>query len=71
MSSNPFDDEDAAFHVLVNDQGQYSLWPVFAPVPAGWTVELADVSRTEATDHVESVWTTLQPAGLRLDPSAS
>ena len=28
MSTNPFDAEDGAFFVLVNDE-QHSLWPVF------------------------------------------
>ena len=38
MSTNPFDDEDGAFFVLVNDEEQHSLWPSFADVPAGWRV---------------------------------
>lgn len=33
---NPFDDPDATFLVLVNDEGQHSLWPAFADVPDGW-----------------------------------
>ncbi|MBB4779097.1 uncharacterized protein YbdZ (MbtH family) [Streptomyces rapamycinicus] len=36
---NPFDDPDAEFLVLVNHEGQYSLWPTFADVPEGWTVD--------------------------------
>src|ERR1700722_14155839 len=36
MSTNPFDDETGTFVVLVNDEGQHSLWPMFAEVPAGW-----------------------------------
>lgn len=27
---NPFDDDEATFYVLINDQQQYSLWPTFA-----------------------------------------
>jgi MbtH protein len=37
---NPFEDPDAEESVLVNDEGRYSLWPVFAAVPDGWTVRL-------------------------------
>jgi len=36
--ANPFEDNDGTFLVLVNDEGQHSLWPSFAEVPAGWTV---------------------------------
>ena len=31
-----FDCEDATFKVLVNAQEQYSLWPDYKAVPAGW-----------------------------------
>ena len=61
MSVNPFDDEDATFHVLVNDSGQYSLWPQFAAIPAGWTSRLGPVPRQEAVRHVEECWTSLRP----------
>lgn len=27
--TNPFDDEDGSFLILVNDEGQYSVWPSF------------------------------------------
>ena len=45
--SNPFEDESAAYHVLVNDENQHSLWPEFADVPAGWQVVLSSASRAE------------------------
>lgn len=50
--SNPFDDADATFLVLVNDEGQHSLWPVFADVLAGWTVALPATGRQECLDWV-------------------
>lgn len=71
MSSNPFDDVDGTFHVLVNDEGQYSLWPDFAAVPAGWRQELGSVSHAAATAHVEARWTTLSPRGLAARHDAS
>ncbi|MEU7735437.1 MbtH family protein, partial [Streptomyces griseus] len=30
--TNPFEDEDGTYLVLVNDEGQHSLWPAFAEV---------------------------------------
>jgi MbtH protein len=62
--SNPFDDEDGSFLVLVNDEDQHSLWPSFADVPAGWTV-VHEGGRRECLDYVESHWTDLRPASLR------
>lgn len=45
MSTNPFDDDNGAFFVLVNDEDQHSLWPVFADIPAGWRVVHGEASR--------------------------
>ncbi|MFI6038020.1 MbtH family protein [Streptomyces sp. NPDC051315] len=65
MSTNPFDDENGTFHVLVNDEGQHSLWPVFADVPDGWRVVLGDAARDECLQYVEENWTDLRPRSLR------
>lgn len=62
--SNPFDDDDASYLVLVNDEGQYSLWPVFSDVPAGWTVELPAAPRAECLAHIEKTWTDMRPLSL-------
>ena len=65
MSTNPFDDENGTFYVLVNDEEQHSLWPVFADVPAGWQVVFGAAGRAECLDHVERNWTDLRPRSLR------
>ena len=31
--TNPFEDENGVYHVLVNEEGQHSLWPTFIDVP--------------------------------------
>ena len=46
--TNPFDDPDGRFLVLVNHEGQYSLWPSFSEVPAGWSVEVPETDRRPA-----------------------
>ncbi|CRZ13600.1 MbtH family protein [Mycolicibacterium neworleansense] len=65
MSSNPFDDENGTFYVLVNAEDQHSLWPAFADVPAGWRVVFGEAGRAECLNYVEAHWTDLRPAGLR------
>ncbi len=64
MSTNPFDDENGTFHALVNDEGQYSLWPAFADVPAGWTVEHGPADKAACLEHIEQHWTDLRPRSL-------
>ncbi|AQA04551.1 MbtH family protein [Mycobacterium sp. MS1601] len=65
MSSNPFDDEDGTFYVLVNDEEQHSLWPTFADVPAGWTVAFGAANRSDCLAYVEENWTDMRPLSLR------
>ncbi len=65
MSSNPFDDGDGRFYVLLNDEGQHSLWPSFAEVPAGWRIIFGEESRRLCLEHIEANWTDLQPKRLR------
>ncbi len=62
--SNPFEDEDAQYFVLVNDEGQHSLWPAFADVPAGWRVVHGEDSRKACLEYVEGNWTDMRPASL-------
>ncbi|WP_069173945.1 MbtH family protein [Streptomyces griseus] len=64
MSTNPFDDPDGRFLVLVNDEGQHSLWPSFAEVPGGWTTVLEETTRQACLDFVEAHWTDLRPRSL-------
>ncbi|WP_367138523.1 MbtH family protein [Saccharothrix sp. HUAS TT1] len=63
--TNPFDDPEGRFHVLVNDEGQHSLWPAFAEVPAGWTAAFGPDTREACVAHVEENWTDLRPLSLR------
>ncbi|MDH6703322.1 MULTISPECIES: MbtH family protein [unclassified Kitasatospora] len=63
--ANPFDREDGTFLVLVNEEGQHSLWPSFAAVPEGWTVALEATDRAAAVAHIESNWTDMRPLSLQ------
>jgi MbtH protein len=62
--NNPFDAEDGTFHVLVNDEGQHSLWPAFVDVPAGWSIVLASTTRQSCIDYVNEHWVDMRPRSL-------
>ncbi|MFI1160743.1 MbtH family protein [Streptomyces sioyaensis] len=61
---NPFDDTEGTFLVLVNDEGQYSMWPAAVDVPAGWTVAHPEDTRQACLDFVEEHWTDMRPRSL-------
>ncbi|MFB6483051.1 MbtH family protein [Streptomyces virginiae] len=62
--TNPFEDPEATYLVLVNHEGQYSLWPSFAEVPAGWTVTVQAAGRQDALDRIAGLWTDMRPKSL-------
>ena len=61
---NPFEDPDARYLVLVNHEGQHSLWPLFAAVPDGWTTVFGEAGRQECLDYIEANWTDMRPTSL-------
>ncbi|GLK09339.1 MbtH family protein [Streptosporangium carneum] len=62
--TNPFDDSDSQYFALVNAEGQHSLWPVFADVPAGWSVVHGPDARDACLGHIERNWTDMRPKSL-------
>lgn len=65
MSTNPFDDDNGRFYVLINDEEQHSLWPTFADIPAGWRTVFGEDTRKACLEYVEANWTDLRPKSLR------
>ncbi|UBU14926.1 MbtH family protein [Nonomuraea gerenzanensis] len=68
--TNPFENEDGSFLVLVNDEGQHSLWPSFAEVPPGWTRVHGVATRQECLAYVEENWTDIRPKSLIAEAGA-
>jgi MbtH protein len=62
--TNPFEDEDGRYLALINDEGQYSLWPSFVEVPEGWTVAHKEDARKACLDFIEENWTDMRPNSL-------
>lgn len=63
------DDESLMFVPLVNDDGQYSLWPAAKPTPSGWRVAAAPSPRALCLQFIENTWTDMRPLSL-LTPAA-
>jgi MbtH protein len=64
--SNPFEDANASYRALVNDEDQYSLWPASIAVPEGWTVAFGPDSRAACLEFIEQNWTDMRPKSLRV-----
>ncbi|MHA7845953.1 MbtH family protein [Serratia sp. D1N4] len=53
---NPFDDDHQRCRILRNDQRQYSLWPDFCAIPAGWASVFGPDSRGQCVSWLEQHW---------------
>ncbi|MFE2292653.1 MbtH family protein [Streptomyces sp. NPDC059452] len=62
-----FDEDDLTitYHVVVNHEDQYSVWPQGRDIPDGWNTTgftgLIDACMAE----IERVWTDMRPRSLR------
>ncbi len=62
---NNDDTEDMKYKVVVNDEGQYSIWSVDRPNPDGWRDAPKSGSKSECLAYIKEVWTDMRPLSLR------
>lgn len=60
-----WDQEDAEFTVVVNHEEQYSIWPSYKELPAGWRAVGVQGKKAECLDYIEQTWTDMRPLSLR------
>jgi MbtH protein len=61
---NPFENESGIYRVLVNEEGQHSLWPQFIAVPSGWTIIYGPDRRPACLEFINNHWTDMRPNSL-------
>ncbi|MEZ3500177.1 MbtH family protein [Pantoea sp. KPR_PJ] len=61
MQPNPFDDPQQACLVLKNTQQQYSLWPAFHALPAGWQSVFGPRPQAECLSWLNANWRDIRP----------
>jgi len=53
------------YRVVVNDEEQYSIWPVQREIPLGWRDDGKTGTKEECLAYIEEVWTDMRPLSLR------
>ena len=51
--------------VVVNQEGEYAIWPVPGQPPPGWFKTGFLGSSVECSAHIDEVWTDMRPLSLR------
>ncbi|MGK5692793.1 MbtH family protein [Streptomyces sp. URMC 128] len=57
--------DDRIYHVVLNDEEQYSIWPADRDIPAGWRAAGTTGTREECLARIGEVWTDMRPLSLR------
>jgi uncharacterized protein YbdZ (MbtH family) len=67
MTSHGRDDDDKTiYNVVVNDEGQYSIWPADRENAAGWKEVGKSGLKAECLAYIKEVWVDMRPLSLRL-----
>ncbi|MEQ1719646.1 MAG: MbtH family NRPS accessory protein [Nitrosomonas sp.] len=65
MEWNENEDDAIIYHVVVNHEEQYSIWPSYKEMPGGWHVAGKSGSKDECLAYIKEVWTDMRPLSLR------
>ena len=57
--------DDTIYHVVMNHEEQYSIWPAHKEIPPGWRAVDKSGTKTECLNYIEQVWTDMRPLSLR------
>ncbi|WP_236212526.1 MbtH family protein [Metapseudomonas otitidis] len=60
-----FDRDDVVFQVVLNHEEQYSIWPDYKAIPAGWRAAGKSGLKQECLAYIEEHWTDMRPLSLR------
>jgi len=60
-----WNNEDTIFHVVRNHEEQYSIWPEYKDIPAGWTAVGKSGKKQECLEYIQENWTDMRPLSLR------
>ncbi|WP_394833992.1 MbtH family NRPS accessory protein [Pendulispora rubella] len=58
-------DDDTTFDVVINDEEQYSIWPSYKAIPAGWKAVGKQGKKAECLAYIDVTWTDMRPLSLR------
>jgi MbtH protein len=59
------DNDTTEYNVVINDEEQYSIWPVDRKIPAGWRPVGHSGTKAACLEYIEQIWTDMRPRSLR------
>ena len=69
--SNQVTQAEALYEVLLNDELQYSIWPVDKDIPLGWKKAGVQGPKETCLAYIKDTWTDMRPLSLRTQMAAA
>lgn len=57
--------DERLYWPVVNDEGQYSIWPFDGEPPTGWRIAGEAAPERDCLAYIDIVWTDMRPVSLR------
>jgi MbtH protein len=58
-----------SYEVVINEEGQYSIWPSGKAIPHGWNVAGKNGDKDACLQYIKEVWTDMRPNSLQQEMS--
>jgi MbtH protein len=59
------EEDSTTYTVVINGEGQYSIWPSHKDLPRGWRAAGKQGPKSECLKYIDEVWTDMRPLSLR------
>ncbi len=56
---------DFDYKILLNEEGQYSIWPEMKKPPLGWKVVGPAGAKEDVLEWIKANWTDMRPLSVR------
>jgi MbtH protein len=60
-----FELDTRSYKVVINIEGQYSIWPDEREIPLGWEYAGVKGTKEDCLAYIEAVWTEMYPRRVR------
>ena len=65
MKWNENEDDTIIYHIVVNHEEQYSIWPSYKEMPGVWRVAGKSGGKDECLAYIKEIWTDMRSLSLR------
>jgi MbtH protein len=65
MATTDDSEDTRIYRVVINQEEQYSIWPLEMEIPAGWSEVGKSGRKAECLAYIGEVWKDMRPLSLR------